>query len=116
MEYFARYTEIVIPNQFNDVAVEAIGSDAFRRSKLTKVTLPDSLKLIGHAAFTDNKLLELEIPASVTRIEEYAFWNNEAIKVIAYNRDTQVDYAAFASESSDEEDDYYGYPEDVVYR
>ncbi len=122
VKYIANYTDIIIPDSFDGVTVKVIGDTAFRGdasvyvgNKLTRVIFPDSLEYIGYAAFSDNELVELTIPASVTGIGEFAFFNNESVKVIAYNRETDVEYAAFGCESGDEEFGA-GFPDDTEYR
>ncbi len=50
-------TEIVFPN-----GLTSIGSDAFRNTRLTKVSLPDSTTNISQYAFADNpNLTELDL-------------------------------------------------------
>lgn len=57
-------TEVVVPD-----GVAEIGFQAFSLSEVTKVTLPEGLKVIGGGAFADCRSLEeMAIPASVTTI------------------------------------------------
>ena len=53
-----------------------IGSNAFRATSLTSLTLPDGLETIGADAFYGIATLSgmLVIPESVTKIERQAFW------------------------------------------
>lgn len=53
-----------------------IGSNAFRATSLTSLTLPDGLETIGADAFYGIATLSgmLVIPESVTKIEKEAFW------------------------------------------
>ena len=53
-----------------------IGSNAFRATSLTSLTLPDGLETIGADAFYSIATLSgmLVIPESVTKIEKEAFW------------------------------------------
>ena len=53
-----------------------IGSNAFRATSLTSLTLPDGLETIGADAFYGIATLSgmLVIPESVTKIEKQAFW------------------------------------------
>lgn len=53
-----------------------IGSNAFRATSLTSLTLPDGLETIGADAFYGIATLSgmLVIPESVTKIEQQAFW------------------------------------------
>lgn len=56
-------------------AVSAIGSDAFNRSMVKVVHMPNTIKVIGDAAFADCGITSIEIPNSVTRICTHAFAN-----------------------------------------
>ena len=73
---------IIIPDNFNDVAVETIGKDAFKDNKLTNVSIPNSVKSIGKNAFYDNELTEVSIGNSVESIGDYAFIGNQLTNVI----------------------------------
>ena len=73
---------IIIPDNFNDVAVETIGKDAFKDNELTNVVIPNSVNSIGNWVFADNQLTEVIIPNSVESIGEYAFRNNQLTEVI----------------------------------
>ena len=64
--------EVVIPN-----TVTYIGSDAFKASKIEKVTIPDSVVEIGSSAFYNNQIKELIIPDSVKKIGGLAFNTNK---------------------------------------
>jgi hypothetical protein len=65
-----RLTSITIPN-----SVVSIGYEAFATcTSLTRVTIPNSVTSIGEDAFYDcSSLTSITIPASVTSIGEYAF-------------------------------------------
>ncbi len=69
--------ELSIPREFEGVAITAIGSDAFRGcSRLTKITISDSITNIGTRAFEScTGLTSVTIGSGVTRIEKYAFAN-----------------------------------------
>ena len=72
MEAFARtnITSVIIPN-----GVTIIESNAFERcTRLTSVTIPNSVKIIYSSTFSDcTSLISVTIPASVTRIDNWAF-------------------------------------------
>ena len=70
---------IIIPDNFNDVAVTSIGEEAFQDKQLTNVIIPNSVESIGNNAFYGNKLTEVIIPNSVNSIGEGAFYNNTGL-------------------------------------
>ena len=73
-------SEIVVPAEYNGVAVTAIGDNAFvkriqnYRNRIQKITLPDSIVNIGNDAFRGcDELTEINIPDGVTTIGNSAF-------------------------------------------
>jgi len=59
-----------------DKDVTEIGASAFKDcSRLTSVTIPDSVKSIGYKAFEGNNITSISIPNSVTSIASSAFSN-----------------------------------------
>ncbi|MCH5196218.1 MAG: leucine-rich repeat domain-containing protein [Oscillospiraceae bacterium] len=94
-EYKGMATEVTVPETIGKSTVVEIGNGAFagswgvgggtvntsasqelmaKRRKITKVTLPGTIKVIGRGAFTNmTSLLSIEIPDSVEEIEPYAF-------------------------------------------
>ena len=86
---------IIIPDNFDGVAVETIGKDAFKQNQLTEVSIPNSVKSIGEFAFHFNKLTEVSIPNSVNSIGAAAFHTNELTKVSIGNSVTSIGKNAF---------------------
>ena len=74
-KYTGSDTNVVIPSQIDGKTVTAIGNAAFRsQTKITSVTIPDSVKTIGNDAFNNcYKLTSVTIPDSVRIIGENAF-------------------------------------------
>lgn len=77
-------TKIVVEN-----GVTSVGAHAFYAlTRLTSVTLPDTLKTMGYRSFRScTGLTSIEIPNSVTEIAAVAFYNWDATKTIKFNRD-----------------------------
>lgn len=77
-------TKIVVES-----GVTSVGAYAFSGlTKLTSVTLSDTLKTIGYRAFRSRTgLTSIEIPNSVTEIAAVAFYQWDATKTIKFNRD-----------------------------
>lgn len=77
-------TKIVVES-----GVTSVGAYAFSGlTKLTSVTLSDTLKTIGYRAFRKcTGLTSIEIPNSVTEIAAVAFYQWDATKTIKFNRD-----------------------------
>jgi len=67
--------EVVIRSSYGEKPVTSIGSSAFSGcSRLTSVTIPDSVTSIGRSAFSGcSKLPSVRIPDSVTSIGDRAF-------------------------------------------
>lgn len=61
--------------------VKRIGYEAFYRSDITSITLPEGLKTIGHWAFRYAHLSAIQIPESVTSIGAGAFYGNRLTSV-----------------------------------
>ena len=82
---YNNYTgSIAIPENvtYNGLAfnVISIGRHAFRNSKITAVTIPNSVKVIGESSFLDcTNLTEVIIPEGVEVIENTAFENCTSI-------------------------------------
>lgn len=60
-------TQIIMPN------VKAIGTEAFRGTALTGVTLPAVLENLGKYALADTPLTTVTLPASIIRSGDYVF-------------------------------------------
>ena len=87
---------IIIPDNFDGVAVETIGDAAFEENKLTEVIIGNSVTSIGEDAFFDNQLTEVSIPNSVKSIGEDAFGENKLTEVSIGNSVKIIGDAAFA--------------------
>ena len=76
----ATLPNLVIPDTMWGDPVIAIGNGAFDgrqwgNTRLTHVTIPNSVTTIGHNAFRGNHMTRIIIPDSVRRIGEHAFWD-----------------------------------------
>ena len=73
--YAGNDTEIVIPSEINGIPVTAIGNNfAKNNRKITKITMPDTIKIIGNSAFYRcTKVTEIHFPNSLVIIGENSF-------------------------------------------
>ncbi len=93
-------TVIMIPPQYNNMAVVSIGYSAFEGcSGLTSVTIPDSVMSIGQEAFYYcTGLTSIDIPDSVTVICPFAFEGCSGLTSIVIPEYMEfVDFGAFRS-------------------
>lgn len=91
-------TIATIPASINNVAVVAIGENAFAScDSLLEVTIPDSVAEIGNFAFFDCKNLAaaIVVPESVEKIGYGAFSYNPSLKSVAIAEETDVNSTAF---------------------
>ena len=86
---------IIIPDNFDDVAVETIGKSAFYDNQLTQVSIPNSVKSIGNLAFYNNQLTEVSIGNSVKSIGDAAFEENKLTNVSIPNSVRSIGNYAF---------------------
>ena len=86
---------IIIPDNFDGVAVETIGKFAFGNNELTHVSIPNSVKSIGLGAFADNQLTEVSIGNSVESIGQSAFTRNDLTEVSIPNSVESIGQSAF---------------------
>ncbi|MBQ6795024.1 MAG: leucine-rich repeat protein [Clostridia bacterium] len=70
-------TEIVF-----EEGLEILGNQAFYRSKIQNITLPQSLKIIGGYAFEDARIKEVIIPDNVIDVGEGAFEGSSVETVV----------------------------------
>lgn len=63
----------VIPPEIDGVKITTIGTRAFEKTDLIRVTIPESVTVISDYAFSNSKLNGISIPSSVISIGAYAF-------------------------------------------
>lgn len=73
--YKGTATDVTIPKKIEGYPVTKIGENAFQKSSLTNITIPNSVTSIGDRAFHSTSLETVSIPESVTSIGDYAFYN-----------------------------------------
>lgn len=78
--------DVVIPSTLNGLPITTIGFNAFKGSRLTSASIPDSITRIDNYAFYGNKLATIVIPDSVTRIGSIAFGDNSNLKTASLPR------------------------------
>ena len=98
MLYNEKYSEISIPESYENIPITAIGAYAFRACyNLTSVTIPSSITSIGKSAFEYCSLLShIEIPNSITTIEESAFSNCGFKSIVIPDSVTRIENSAFS--------------------
>ncbi|MDY6248923.1 MAG: leucine-rich repeat protein [Prevotella sp.] len=64
---------ITVPTTLDGYTVIGTARGAFRNSKISSITLPNSLKSIGESAFYGSAIGSIVIPEGVTRIEDETF-------------------------------------------
>ena len=85
--------DVIIPG-----TVKIIGKNAFRRSNLTGVIIPNSVTTIEDNAFSDcQNLTSIEIPNSVTSIGNGAFYGSGLTSVVIPNSVMKIGRSAFSS-------------------
>ena len=93
------YTELDIPTTYNGLPVTSIDKFAFRDcTKLTSITIPNSVTSIGEDAFMScSRLSSIIIPDSVTSIGNYAFYSCTRLTSIEIpNSVTSIGRTAFS--------------------
>ena len=76
----------MIPN-----SVRVIGENAFRKTAITSVSIPDSVQEIGNSAFSDcSALTSVVIPNSVQKIEYAAFTRCSSLTSVVISNSLQV--------------------------
>ena len=83
-KYTGTEAELSIPNKIDEYEVTKIGDSAFSGcSKLTGITIPNSIKEISGSAFSGCiRLININIPSSVTNIASTAFNNCNSLEKI----------------------------------
>lgn len=91
--------EIVIPETIDGHKVTKIGRSAYAHSNITKVTIPDSVKIIEDRAFFDCKsLIEVVVGVDVVEIGENAFMNCYNLEKVSLNEKMyRLGHSAFSS-------------------
>jgi len=91
---------LFIPSTINGLPVTSIGGGAFSQcTRLTSVTIPNSVTSIGYEAFNYcTSLTSVTIPNSVTNIGGYAFYSCTSLTSATIgNSVTSIEYGAFYS-------------------
>ena len=65
--------KIIIPAVFHGYPVTRIGKDAFYRSELQSIEIPDSVRSVGPSAFYGSDLRSVTLPDSITEAGSSAF-------------------------------------------
>ncbi|MCH5320699.1 MAG: leucine-rich repeat protein [Eubacterium sp.] len=99
--YTGNDTNIVIPNEIENLPVTIIGNDAFADISVNSIQLPSKLEIIGNNAFRDCGLeLMPYLPENLTSIGSYAFaYNNKLTDELVIPGSVKAikDYAFYAT-------------------
>ena len=88
-------TTVLSSINLQDTNVSSIGINAFLKSGISRITLPDSCIAIGNGAFAQCGALEkILIPAGVTEISDTAFNLSENLTIYCYSDSYAHEYAA----------------------
>ena len=97
-------TEVTLPNMYEGQPVIEIDKNVFQRYGLTKVVIPENIKIIGESAFADNQIATIEFSKStsdavpaLTEIGPHAFADNELTSVELPARVTTIGAVAFGN-------------------
>lgn len=72
--------KVVLPNKLVE-----IGDYSFSETKISNITIPESVTSIGYGTFRGcENLSSIKIPNSVTSIEEFAFWFCTSLTTVNY--------------------------------
>lgn len=74
--------DVIIPYKIGVYPVTKIGENAFQKSSLTNITIPNSVTSIGNYAFSSSSLKSIDIPESVTSIGDHAFYHCKSLNSV----------------------------------
>ncbi len=96
-KYIGSGGAVFIPDTINNLPVTCIGTNAFRGSPLTSVTLPDSVTNLGARAFFDcTNLASIVMGNSLTSLGDWAFYNCTGLTSVTLpNSVTSIGFFAF---------------------
>ncbi len=84
VDYTGDETDVSIPKEHEGKAVTVIAGEAFRDTKVVKVTVPASVKSIKYNAFYNcEELTEVVLSEGLVTIEKAAFYNCGKLKTIS---------------------------------
>ncbi len=95
-------TECAIPASVTtpegiELAVTAIGREAFYWGNVTKVVLPEGMRSIGYGAFRSSPLAEINLPSTIVEIGDYAFRTTQLRGIEIPEGVTAIGSSVFAS-------------------
>lgn len=97
-KYIGDSLTVVIPEEIDDKPVISIGSEAFKSSAITSVTIPDSVEIINFEAFAEcDALTDVKFGNSVTYLGARSFYSCDALEMLELPRNlVYIDEAAVA--------------------
>lgn len=96
-QYIGSKKQVTIPKKIGGKKVTALSGSAFANTKVTKVTIPDSVTKLGAACFENCKQLRtITLPKKLKSIPYWTFKNCKALKTVTVRGNiTKVGGAAF---------------------
>lgn len=90
--------EVMIPDYIRGYAVERIGENAFAKSDIEKVILPETLRIIGFRAFYKcRNLKNITFPKLLDRISTEAFSCCDGLQSVTLHRNICFETGIFAN-------------------
>lgn len=90
--------EVMVPDYIRGYAVERIGENAFAKSNIEKVTLPETLRIIGFRAFYKcRNLKNITFPKLLDRISTEAFSCCDSLQSVTLHSNICFETGIFAN-------------------
>ncbi len=75
---------VVIPNEYNDIAVTKIKEEAFIDAKITSITLGDNITHIYKNAFSNSTIKKITFNDKISYIGDYCFYGCQSLSISSF--------------------------------